>query len=84
MVAGEAVPDMLANPVPAASFVEPESQPQIESEVAEQVVETIRLGPEQAEQAAQGAVPDDDHVEPATQAAGPPPPPPPLAEQVAA
>jgi hypothetical protein len=70
-------------PVPAASFVEPESQPQIESEVAEQVVETIRLGPEQVEQAAQGAVPDDDQVEPATQAADPPPPPPPpLAEQV--
>jgi hypothetical protein len=58
-------------PVPAASFVEPESQPQIESEVAEQVVETIRLGPEQVEQAAQGAVPDEDQVDPREQAEGP-------------
>ena len=69
-------------PVPAAFFVEPESQPQMASEVAEQVVETIWLGPEQVVQAAQGAVPDEDHVEQATQA--PEPPPPPLAEQVPA
>ena len=68
-------------PVPAAFFVEPESQPQMASEVAEQVVETIWLGPEQVVQAAQGAVPDEDQVEPATQA---PEPPPPLAEQVPA
>ena len=57
-------------PVPAASFVEPESQTQIESELALQVVETNRLGPEQVEQAVQGAVPVKDHVEPDTHGVG--------------
>ena len=66
------------HPVPAASFVEPESQPQMASEVAEQVVETIWLGPVQVVQAAQGAVPEGDQVEPAEQE----PEPPPLAEHV--
>jgi hypothetical protein len=59
------------HPVPAASTVEPESQPQTASDVTEQVVETTRLGPVQVEQAVHGAVPDDDHVEPAEQEDGP-------------
>jgi hypothetical protein len=59
------------HPVPAASLVEPESQPHTASEVTEQVVETIWLVPEQVVQAAQGAVPDEDQVDPAEQAAGP-------------
>jgi len=61
------------HPVPAASLVEPESQPHTASEVAEQVVETIWLGPVQVVQAAQGAVPEGDQVEPAEQEPEPPP-----------
>ena len=41
------------------------------SDVAVQVVETTLLGPEHVEQAEQGDVPEDDQVEPATQAFGP-------------
>ena len=63
------------HPVPAASFVEPESQPHTASDVTEQVVETIWLVPEQVVQAAQGAVPEGDQVDPAEQAAGPDGPP---------
>ena len=59
------------HPVPAESTVEPESQPQMESALTLQVVETIRLGPGQVEQAVQGADPDEDQVEPATHELGP-------------
>ena len=62
---------MAKQPVPAASFVEPESQPQILSLVTVQVVDTIRFGPEQVEQALQGDEPDKDQVEPATHELGP-------------
>jgi hypothetical protein len=55
--------------------VEPESQPQILSVVAVQVVDTIRFGPEHVEQALHGDEPDNDQVEPATHAVGPPLPP---------
>jgi hypothetical protein len=59
------------HPVPAELTVEPESQPQMESALTLQVVETIRLGPEQVEQAVQGAEPVEDQVEPATHELGP-------------
>ena len=55
--------------------MEPESQPQILSVVAVQVVDTIRFGPEHVEQALHGDEPDNDQVEPATHAVGPPLPP---------
>jgi hypothetical protein len=59
------------HPVPAESTVEPESQPQMESALTLQVVETIRLGPGQVEQAVQGIEPVEDQVEPATHELGP-------------
>jgi hypothetical protein len=59
------------HPVPAESTVEPESQPQMESALTLQVVETIRLGPGQIEQAVQGIEPVEDQVEPATHELGP-------------